>query len=283
MVRSGYGKRRTLYRAGLIALLAVGFLMPAPVLADPYGRVIIGGSVVGVVNLPLLIYGIWENLPSRQGKERLLNGEWYAGGYMGGAFYPGQDIRLDDGAFGNRASATLFNNKFGTSVVGGVKLGYFSERIPYLGIEEETNISRSPVRSTSLSVSRPIQGFNQVIVPNDDWLNLIISFHIVGRYGFLKDKEVPFGRLQPYVGFGPAGVIRYDSEHDHGKYGIDVMAGVRYMLLKQVSLYVEYKYTHAWAIPWDSRFTLPNGVGDQNTANVDFVSHKVVLGAAYHW
>ena len=40
--------------------------------------------------------------PSRRGKERLLNGEFYAGGFMGAAFTPSQNLKYLGGFTLNR-------------------------------------------------------------------------------------------------------------------------------------------------------------------------------------
>ena len=218
---NGDRSKRRKWRIGfVILLLIVGFLMPAPTpVMALQTNLAIGCTILGLLATPLIAYGVYENLPSRQGKERLLNGEFYAGGFLGAAFTPSQNLDYLDGftlnpGGGPRTSAsaaTLFNNKFSNSLTGGLKLGYFTHTVPYLGLEVESMVNNSYVNRRTLSTSRPIQGYNQAAVPNDFWVNWTTALHIVGRYGFLPDKEVPFGRLQPYVGIGPAFIVLYEE------------------------------------------------------------------------
>jgi opacity protein-like surface antigen len=264
---------------------------PTPVMALET-NLAIGCTILGLLATPVIAYGIYENLPSRRGKERLLNGEFYAGGFMGVAFTPSQNLNYNDGISlntlnsppTNQGSATLFGNKFSNSLTGGVKMGYFTHTIPYLGLEVESMVNNSYVNRRTLSTSRPIQGFTQAAVPNDFWVNWTTALHIVGRYGFLPDKEVPFGRLQPYVGIGPAFIVLYEEVDSAKNFGIDVMAGVRYMFTKHIGAFVEYKYNHQWAVEIeDHPFYLPNGWVGRDMATLNFDCHKVVAGVAYHW
>jgi len=165
-----------------------------------------------------------------------------------------------------------------------LKLGYFTHAIPYLGVEVESGVSNSYVNRRTLSTSRPIQGFTQAAVPNDFWVNWTTALHLVGRYGFLPDKEVPFGRLQPYVGIGPAFIVMYEEVDSAKNFGIDVMAGMRYMITKHIAAFVEYKYNHQWDVEIEAHpFYLPNGTEGRGVAHLDFDVHKVVFGVAYHW
>jgi opacity protein-like surface antigen len=289
----GKGKRRKWYLGLIIILLSVGFLMPAPTPALAVQTdLAIGCTILGVIATPLIAYGIWENLPQNQGKPRLIKGEFYVGAFMGAALTPSRDLKYPDGitvnpgiaAVTRQGAVTLFNNKFDPSVVGGLKFGYFNDRIPYLGLEAETYINKSAVRSTRLSTSRPINGNTAVTVPNDDWINWTTALHIVGRYGFLPDKEVPFGRLQPYLGIGPAFVINYDNLDSAKNFAVDMMAGIRYMMLKHVSAFVEYKFNYLWDAELESHaFYLPDGTVGRGTAHFDYSSHKIVVGVAYHF
>ena len=275
----------------VILLLTLGFLIPAPapVLALNT-NLAIGCTILGLLATPVIGYGVYENLPSRRDQPRLMNGEWYAGGFMGAAFTPSQNLRyldgvlLNQGVNGRAGAVTLFNNLFATSLTGGVKLGYFTHTIPYLGLEVESCVNNSYVHRRTLSMSPSIQGFNRAAVPNDFWVNWTTALHIVGRYGFFPNEAVPFGRLQPYVGVGPAFIVLYEEVDSAKNFGIDVMAGVRYMFTKHISAFVEYKFNYQWAVEIeDHPFYLPNGTEARSTATLDFANHKVVAGMAYHW
>jgi opacity protein-like surface antigen len=284
--------RKWALRFGII-LLTVGFLMPAPTPALAISGDAAFSTAMGLFSFlgaTAIGYGIWEKTrPSDQ--PRILNGEFYAGGYLGAAFTPSQDLRYLDGfalnngtAVRRQGAATLFNNNFANSLTGGVKFGYFTHTIPYLGLEVESCVCNSYVHRQTLAASPPIQGAARVTVPNDFWINWTTALHIVGRYGFLPDQEVPFGRLQPYVGLGPAFIVLYEEVDSAKNFGIDVMAGVRYMIVKHISAFVEYKFNYQWGVEIESHpFYLPNGAVGRDTATLDFANHKIVAGVAYHW
>lgn len=291
-MHGGHSNRRKWALGFVILLLALGFLMPAPTPAlAASGDNIFWTSmgIFSVLGAGAIAYGIWEK--SRPDQPRLLNGEFYAGGYLGAAFTPNQNLRYPDGIILNngltriqQGAATLFGNQFNTSLTGGVKLGYFTHTIPYLGLEVDSSLNNSYVNRRALSVNRPIQGAFQVVVPNDTWVNWTTALHIVARYGFLPDKEVPFGRLQPYVGIGPAVTVLYEEVDSAKNFSLDVMAGVRYMFTKSIGAFVEYKYNHQWDVEIESHaFSLPDGTVGRGTAHFDFDCHKVVAGVAYHW
>jgi opacity protein-like surface antigen len=278
---------------GLACVLVIlGLLLPPwggnPVFAAGGDtKLAIGASILGVIGTSAIAYGMWRNRPSQQGKKEpgLFPGEFYVGGYLGGSLVQSADLKYEGSILpAGGGTVSTSRQKFDPAVVAGLKLGYFLKSIPYLGFEAETNFANNYVRRQQVSLSRPIQGSTTAFLPNDDWVTWTMALHIVGRYGFLRDQEVPFGRLQPYVGIGPGLVVIYDEVDAAKNFSLDVMAGVRYMLLKNVSAFVEYKFSHQWDVELEYHQINPVGGTDQRgTATFDYTTHRIVLGVAYHF
>ncbi|MCX5892598.1 MAG: outer membrane beta-barrel protein [Deltaproteobacteria bacterium] len=279
----------------LVAVLTCCLLLPGPkpVAAEVNNVFYVGVGVVGLLAAGAIGYGLYET-KMRPDQPRLLDGEFYIGGYMGASFAQNQNLKYDNGAVLNNGLTTfnvppftLSGNRFQPGVVGGLKFGYFFKSIPYLGLEGETNVAPNRVRSQTLAASPRVFGNNPVTMTNQDWINWTSALHIVGRYGFFKDSEVPFGRLQPYVGIGPGLVVMYDQQDAAKNFAIDVMAGIRYMMLKNVSAYVEYKYNHQFDAEMETHtFIVPpnfSGGAQGGTAHLPFDLHRIVFGVAYHF
>ena len=129
-----------------------------------------------------------------------------------------------------------------------------------------------------------------------------------GRYGFLPDSEVPFGRLQPYVAVGPAimfsslqpkvladeiglttgnptGFVLTNSPGSQSSTNICLVvdAGIRYMCLKNVSIDISFKYRYAQ--PSFSYMVWPyctNFLG-KFTLNPTYNLFSGQVGVAYHF
>ena len=74
----------------------------------------------------------------------------------------------------------------------------------------ETSFSRNRIRGDQGRISPPVPGGPTNLLGGSDWFMIwALQTNLLARYGFLKDKEVTFGRLQPYVGIGPGLEIIY--------------------------------------------------------------------------
>ncbi|MBM4275385.1 MAG: porin family protein [Deltaproteobacteria bacterium] len=237
-------------------------------------------SVVGVAAAGYLLYKNRLSQPA-DAKGRLGYkgpGEFYIGGFFGGSFVPGTDWTYQIGG----QNITARQMTIDPGVTGGIKLGYFLDSCPYFGVEAEGSIGNHPQPSQTVSLNPPLAGATTGRVSGQTLLAWTMAFHFVGRYGFLPDQEVPFGRLQPYVGLGPGLVMLYGEADLAKNFSLEVEAGVRYMFTKHLGGFLEYKFSKQWSVELESQQLAPATV-TASKAVFDFDRHQVVVGLAYHF
>ncbi|MBW1986538.1 MAG: porin family protein [Deltaproteobacteria bacterium] len=271
----------------MVMVLCLVFASPQPMLALSSGDTLVVtavplGSVVAVAAAGYLLYK--NRLSEHAGVMGRLGyegpGEFFIGGFFGGAFVPDTDWKYQVGSQNYIAR----NLTIDPGVTGGIKLGYFFDSIPYLGVEAEGSIGNHPQPSQSVALHPPLAGATAGRVSRQTILAWTMAFHLVGRYGFLKDKELPFGRLQPYVGLGPGLVILYGDADSAKNFALELEGGLRYMFTKHVGGFLEYKFSKQWSVELESQQLFYNNTGvTTNKAVFDFDRHQVVVGLAYHF
>jgi opacity protein-like surface antigen len=257
--------------------------------------------------------------------------EMYFEGYMGGAFPLGSSMGATTVqrpvAIGNSTLFTWqdnsFNGGFKPAFQGGGKLGLWFERsgvlsginfpswMKYFGFYLDLSYHRLDVGREHMTTKfnqalvtpgQPTQKVQFVFNPGVDntfWTEghaFTLGFMFAGRYGFLKDSEVPFGRLQPYLGVGPA--ILFSSMNPTGGSGVfklgsesavsvalAVEAGMRWMALKNVSVDLSFKYRYAkpsYDFNYIDTIILPP-YATATTLSPTLHIMSFQLGAAYHF
>ena len=261
----------------------------------------ISTCIYGTLAFATIAYYMYKNSPAQRAKgypEELGPGEWYLAAYTGLSYLPPADWKFGGDSPPPQSTVTGFplegspryagrtakNIEYQPGILGGIKFGRYLDAYPWLGWEMETSFSRNRIRGGQgpISPPLPVPEAPTNLMPGSDWFMIwALQTNLVARYGFLQDKEVTFGRLQPYVGIGPGLEIIYCRKDSAKNVAIETMAGVRYLFTPKVALFGEYKFSYQFGVKYQDFSPAKQGPG--GTMTFDVPHHRFVIGVSYHF
>ena len=136
----------------------------------------------------------------------------------------------------------------------GLRLGYWVESLPFLGLGLDGFYFSLPVPSQNVDSTVNVSGkiFNHPIsssssgkvhLPSFDLPSAGFSPQLMLRRPLMTSDEMPKGRFQPYIGLGPAWAVTIDTDKAALILGGLVRGGLSFQLFSHLSLFAEYRYS----------------------------------------
>lgn len=157
--------------------------------------------------------------------------EWFLDAYGGVSMTSDADVTFQNGpTFEDKV-------KFDTVGMGGGRLGYWLEGLPWLGVAGDVSYFAPAGDGTTLETSLEV-------VP----LSPLVMF----RLPLFESHEFPKGRLQPYLAVGPGFFLTSVKVDTPGgeqstdwqfEVGLDARAGITFMITPGFGTFVEGRYT----------------------------------------
>jgi len=214
-------------------------------------------------------------------------GEPYIAAYAGFSLLSDTDLKADAVSIfepRSQGRGIRFSTDVDNSAIFGGKIGYWFDFFPLVGAELDIYAF-----SSDIFVPPQTSGTIRITSSFDFDLSVTaVSFNLMGRYPLLKSPDFPRGRIQPYIGIGPGLFITSiedlgtDPNDNIGSKtltfgGLQVIGGLKFFLLKNLSLFAEYKFSHFTADLSGASANFSLGA----TQNID-ASH-FYGGVAYHF
>ena len=138
-------------------------------------------------------------------------------------------------AFTENSDVEIFGFRLKTehedSATAGLRAGYWFDSLPWLGLAADVSYF-APDDSGGPSID---------VIP--------ISPLLMLRAPLAVSEEFPNGRLQPFAGIGPGVFVSLvdfgvsGQEDESVDVGVDVHAGLRFLIARNASIFLQYRYT----------------------------------------
>jgi lipid A oxidase len=217
--------------------------------------------------------------------------------YTGKSFTQRSDLHITQESLGNDyrfGDVTWEDRSFTDPPYYGLRLGYFLEAVPWLGVgfeyfhfkvfaaTGETRPLSGAVHGAPVGGAAKIDSLVQVFQVTHG-VNYM-AFDVLARYGVLADRErFPRGRIQLYGGLGLGPVVTHaenrvgnvgnEDRYEVAGVGVQGFAGIRALVWKYAGVFVEYKFTHS---------SLNVGVAS-GRGRLEENTHHLIGGLAIHF
>jgi opacity protein-like surface antigen len=213
--------------------------------------------------------------------------EGFADLFLGASFTQGSDVRLSLTDVSGSNISLSGAESFKTSLFAGARAGYW---LDFAGLNLDVSWFRPDPNDTA------VVGFIGTTpifsVPIQADLNVVsVGINAMFRLQFFKSTDVPEGRLQPYMFAGPTLFIstldaeatfpvlgRVSDSDTNLSIGVTAGGGVTFMLMKNVGLFAEYRFTHA-----HPEFELQNASLGRAQVEADLNTHHLLAGVTFRF
>jgi hypothetical protein len=178
----------------------------------------------------------------------------WVGAELGGNFPVSTNINVSAGGF----SGNVGNTSIQPAVIGGAIIGYdfvnsgfgayaWPDWMQYFSFATDITYNRLQVNGGQNATLYNVLPSNMRLKGYE----VAWTFLFMAHYGFLRDSEVPSGRINPYIGVGPAILFSgFESPVGNGSAGATNVAlvvepGIRWMCLSNVSIDTSMRWRYA--------------------------------------
>jgi opacity protein-like surface antigen len=212
--------------------------------------------------------------------------EWAIDLYGGVSWTKSADVDVSGrDSNGLSVNSTFSNVEVDPGFTAGARVGYWFEFAPFLGLGLDAFYFSLPVPAQTVAATGAFSGSllgkpitftpsGDVRIPEIDLPSAGFSPHIMLRWPLLTSENAPKGRLQPYIGAGPAWAFTVESDELALILGGLVRAGVAVQVFSHLALFAEYRYSFFPGFELQDR-----GL----TFKTDLNTHHVVGGLSFRF